>query len=178
MSYLSYIIANVVNIISIIGNAVITGYAIDIVKNNTSILSNLHISTSCKEVYTYNMVYSGLSGLYVLAMSSKLLCSICNTRSNVHWKGSFIILMSGVSLWGYKLYNKVNTPNYCNGIYDNDYLELRNLMEYQLLSFVIIHGLFVVSKILICMIQRCDANAKKTESLKLETSTSGTKFTM
>ena len=178
MSYLSYIIANVVNIISIVGNAVITGYAVHVIQNNTGILSNLHISTSCKEVYTYNMVYSGLSGLYVLVMGSKLLCNICNTRTNVHWKGSFIILMSGVSVWGYKLYNKVNTPNYCDGIYNNDYLELYNLLKYQLLSFISIHGLFVVGKMLICMTRRGDSKVKKTDSLKLKTSTSGTKFTM
>ena len=178
MSYLSYIIANVINVLSILGNGIICCYAIDKVKSNHSILYDLNVSSSCKTIYSYNIAYTVLSGLYVLLMSSKLVCSICNTRSTVHWKGSYIIVMSGVSLWGYRLYNKVNEPDYCDGIYDNRYLELRNLMEYQLLSFVIIHGLFVVGKILICMLRRCDAKAKKTESLKLKTSSSGTKFTM
>ena len=173
MTYLSSLISNVINIISILGNAAISVYAVHIIKTNSSILYDFDVSANCKTIYTYNMIYTGLSGLYVIFMSLKLLCNICNTGSNIHWKSSSLILMCGVSMWGYKLYTKVNTPNYCNGIYDNHYLELRNLMEYQLLSFAIIQGVFIMGKILICMIKRSDAKAKKTDSLKLETSTSG-----
>lgn len=176
MSYLSYIIANVVNIVSIIGNAAITGYAVHIIKNNTGILSNLHIPTACKEIYTYNMVYCGLSGLYVLFMGTKLLCNICNPR--VHWKGSFIILMTGVNVWGYKLYKKANQIDYCSGIYKSDYIDLYNLMKYQLLSYCIVNGLFIVGQFFVCMTKRNDKSLKKTDNVNLKASSSVTRFTM
>ena len=74
MTYNTYIITNLTNVIALFLNILICSFGIDIIQHNHNykLLYDLDISISCKKIFFYNIIYTGLTGIFILMMGLSL----------------------------------------------------------------------------------------------------------
>ena len=164
MTCFQYIITNFINIVTSLLNTALCGYSIDILSKNKHILSNFDVTTNCKKIYSFNVTYTVLSGLFVLATLPRNICNLLKTRPTLVWNISDWLILSlifGVSWWGYELHLKLTDQTYCNGAFHNEYKELGTLVDFQLLNTLISIGLYILGVLLIFIMKRCNTTSVK-----------------
>ena len=161
MTFNTYVITNITNIIVLFCNLLICSFGIDIIQQNHNykLLYDLDVSFSCKKIFFYNIIYTGISGIFVLFMIPRLIYNIFTTNPRIKWYSGnwfLLLLMLGLHIWIYTDFKQFKNSDkiYCNNIYLEKYKDLYQLMQYQIYCFMMITGLYLLCSIIVIILKK------------------------
>lgn len=162
MTYNTNIIATLINIFALFLNILICSFSIDVIQHNHNymLLYDLNIPIRCKKIFFYNLIYTGLTCIFILMMGPRLIYNICTSSYRIKWYSGnwfLLLLMLGLHIWIYSdfIQIKYNLDNiYCNNIYKEKYKELLQLFMYQIYCYLMITGIYIFGNTIICILKK------------------------
>ena len=157
MTLSKYILVNISNLSFYLLNIAIICYSGITIKEESSIVKDFDISADCKKLYFYTVGYLSLFGVYIVVITPRTIWNIFSPNPKLLWRlGDWILLFLFASLTTatYSVTKKDST--YCNNIYNEKYIQIKNLAKYQMLSFIGLLFIYAITVIILYGIKRCE----------------------
>lgn len=157
MTLSKYILVNISNLSFYLLNIVIICYSGVTIKENSAIIKDFDVSINCKKLYFYTISYLSLFGLYIVVITPRTIWNIFSSNPKLLWRiGDWILMFLFASLTTVTYSATKKDSTYCNNIYNKEYVEIKHLAKYQMLSFIGLLIIYAITVIILFGIKRCE----------------------
>ena len=157
MTLSNYLLVNISNLSFYLLNIIIICYSAITIKDDSNILKDIDISFYCKKLYFYNIAYLVLFSIYLIVITPRTIWNLFSPSPKLSWRfGDWFLmfLLGTLTVFSYTLITKDST--YCNNIYNEKYVEIKNLIKSQILSVIGLLFIYITTVVILYGIKKCE----------------------